>query len=125
EQTRDKARFPMVLEENISYGFRRNGCACRVSAIVICDLTGIATIALARLSVVPLDPKHQVALISFDLLAAFGWWRLCTQDAVRRAAEKYARQLFASLETLDQSKSAQLDAHDQQSGGPLNRSGEA
>ncbi|WP_157106616.1 hypothetical protein [Nocardia arthritidis] len=100
ERTRDKTRFPLVHEENISYGFRRNTYACRVPAAVICLLTAIATILLARFSLVPLTWQQQAALVGFDLIAAFGWWRLCTQDAVRRAAEKYASQLFMSLETL-------------------------
>ncbi|MCW3843529.1 hypothetical protein ONA70_25830 [Micromonospora yasonensis] len=101
ERTRDRSRFPLVFEENIAYGFRRNAYACRLSAILICGLAALVTMALAWLSLVPLGWKQQAGLISFDALAAIGWWRLCTQAAVRRAAEKYAGQLFLSLETLN------------------------
>ncbi|MER7441568.1 hypothetical protein [Micromonospora avicenniae] len=101
ERTRDRTRFPLVFEENISYGFRRNAYACRFPAIVICGLTAAATLALARWSLVPLGWRQQAALVGFDVLAAVGWWRWLTQDTVRRSAEKYAHQLFASLETLD------------------------
>ena len=111
ERTRDKATFPLVFEENITYGFRRNAYACRTAAVTICVLTAVGTVLLARLSLVPLGWKQQTALVAFDLLAAVGWFRWCTTDAVRRAAEAYARQLFASLETLgNQPPQAQPDA---------------
>jgi hypothetical protein len=48
ERTRDKAMFPLVFEENIAYGFRRNAYACRTAAIVICVLTTVGTVLLAR-----------------------------------------------------------------------------
>ncbi len=111
ERTRDKAMFPLVFEENITYGFRRNAYACRTAAIVICFLTAVGTVLLARFSVVPLGWKQQTALVTFDVLAAVGWFTWCTADAVRRAAEAYARQLFASLETLgNQQQQSQPDA---------------
>jgi hypothetical protein len=100
ERTRDQKKFPLVFEENIAYGFRRNAYACRVPAWVVCGLAVAATLALARWSVVPLGWKQQIGLIVFDVLAAIGWWRWSTGDAVHRAADKYARQLFVSLETL-------------------------
>ncbi|MGV9675435.1 hypothetical protein ACWDSJ_09170 [Nocardia sp. NPDC003482] len=104
ERTRDSKKFPLVYEENISYGFRRNVYACRIPAIVTCGLAGLATAILAHFSVVPLSWQQQTALIGFDVLAALGWWRLCTEEAVRRSAEKYAAQLFTSLETLNPSE---------------------
>ncbi|MFV2084990.1 hypothetical protein [Micromonospora sp. LOL_021] len=100
ERTRDQKKFPLVFEENITYGFRRNAYACRVPAWVVCGLAVAATLVLARWSLVPLGWKQQTGLIAFDVLAAIGWWNWSTSDAVRRAADKYARQLFVSLETL-------------------------
>jgi hypothetical protein len=54
ERTGDRVRFPLVCEELIVYGFRRSGYACRIPAIVVCGLTALVTLALARWSLVPL-----------------------------------------------------------------------
>ncbi|MGA5305930.1 hypothetical protein ACPCHT_38990 [Nucisporomicrobium flavum] len=100
ERTRDRSKFPLVFEENITYGFRRNAYACRTPAIVICLLTATATLLLARFSLVPLGWMQQSALVGFDLLTAVGWLTWSRASAVKRAAEAYARQLYASLETF-------------------------
>jgi hypothetical protein len=100
ERTRDQNKFPLVFEENIAYGFRRNAYGCRIPAVIICAVAAVATVVLAWRTLVPLGWVQQSALIGFDALAAVGWWRWATSEAVRRAADKYARQLFVSLETL-------------------------
>jgi hypothetical protein len=69
-------------------------------AIVICFVAAASTTLLAGFSVVPLGWKQQTALVVFDVVAAAAWFFWCTEGAVRRSAEAYARQLFASLETL-------------------------
>jgi hypothetical protein len=56
--------------------------------------------AAATLSLVSLGWLLQLALVGFDALAALGWLFWCTEDAVRRAADTYARQLFVALEVL-------------------------
>jgi len=100
ERTRDTARFPRVFDENIAYGFRRNTYACRTPALVVCGLTAVLTVLAARLSLVSLGWRQQLALVGFDALAALGWLFWCTEDTVRRAADTYARQLFVALEVL-------------------------
>ncbi|MGW0504919.1 hypothetical protein [Micromonospora sp. NPDC003241] len=100
ERTRDRARFPLVYEEVIGYGLRRNGSACRIPGVAVCGLAVVGTLALAYWTIVPLGWKQQAALISFDFVWAAVWLSWFTTGSVRRAAEKYAEQLFVSLETL-------------------------
>ncbi|MEV0357683.1 hypothetical protein AB0H71_16655 [Nocardia sp. NPDC050697] len=106
ERTRDKSRFPLVFEENISYGFWRNTYASRGVAIAISLLAAIGTALLAYFSVVPIAANLVPALVAFDLVVAGGWGLLCTRDSVHRAAKKYALQLFASLELLGEGPSS-------------------
>jgi hypothetical protein len=100
ERTRDQARFPLVFEELIAYGVQRNGYACRTPGVAVCALTGLVTLALAYWAVVPLGWKQQTGLIVFDLAWAAVWLWWFTTATVRRAAEKYADQLFVSLENF-------------------------
>jgi hypothetical protein len=100
EHTRDRSRFPLVFEELTAYGFQRNSYACRTPGIVVCALTGLVTLALAYWAVVPLGWKQQTGLIVFDLAWAAVWLWWFTTTTVRRAAEKYASQLFVSMENF-------------------------
>lgn len=101
ERTRDATAFPLLQEENIAYGLRRNALAVRRPAIVICVLTMVAAAMLAWSGLVPLGWRQQIAFAVFALLCGAAWRMLATADAVRRAADKYAHQLFVSLETLE------------------------
>jgi hypothetical protein len=101
ERTRDVKTFPLVLEENIAYGFRRNTYACRVPAMVVCALTAIATLLVVATGSLSLGWMQQAALVCFDARAAVGWALWFNAGAVRRAAEGYARQLLAALEILE------------------------
>jgi hypothetical protein len=96
ERTRDSTRFPLVLQENIAYGFRRNAYACRLPALLACVFAAGATLLLGP----ALSRPQQAGLLAFDLAAALAWLSLCTQATVRRAADAYGRQLFASLEMM-------------------------
>ena len=100
ERTRDAKVFPLVAEENIAYGFRRNTYACRFPAIIVCALTAIVTLAVAATGLLSLGWMQQTGLVAFDVAAAAGWALWCTVGAVRRAADGYGRQLVAALEIL-------------------------
>jgi hypothetical protein len=107
ERTRDKGKFPLLFEENISYGFRRNCYGCRVPVMIVSVLAGVAAAVLAWYSIVPLGWKQQTLLIAFDIGWVLIWLLTSNQEAVRRAATKYAEQLLVSLEVLDASTSGQ------------------
>jgi len=97
ERTRDRSRFPLVAQENVTYGFWRNAYACRTAGIASCLVAAAATAA-----VIAWDGPgvSRVVLLLADVAVAGGWWQVVTGDAVQRAADAYATQLFAALERL-------------------------
>lgn len=101
ERTRDVSRFPLVTKELIAYGFRRNSFACRWLALGACVVAATLTLVLARLDLISLNWIRQTVLIAFEGAWAAAWWFICTPMWVRASGERYARQLFASLEALE------------------------
>lgn len=100
ELTRDASRFPLVFQENVSYGFRRNLWAMKPAAILLAFLA----IAAAMLAIVY---RHNLELPLFIVsiacsLVMLTWWSLRIRPSwVREAAERYADQLLWSCEQLD------------------------
>lgn len=101
ERTRDASRFPLVTKELIAFGFRRNTYACRWIAFGASAIAAVLTLALPQLELISLTRSQQVLLILLDAVWVVVWWFVCTPRWVRHAAERYARQLFASLESLE------------------------
>ncbi|HTE20312.1 MAG TPA: hypothetical protein VK689_18255 [Armatimonadota bacterium] len=100
-RTRDEKKFPLLLNENISYGFRRNLFGLRPLGLLI-SLCGVAGCVWkldqdlqARLPVSPLVVASLLFCVGF---AAF-WIFVVNAAWVRQAADDYAIRL---LETIDQ-----------------------
>lgn len=102
ERTRDSARFPLVLNELTAYGFRRNLYACRPLGVAASLAAIVLTVTLPWLGIISLGWKQQALLAGFDVAWLFACLLLPRPAWVRRAAERYARQLFLSLESFDQ-----------------------
>jgi hypothetical protein len=100
ERTRDRSRFPLLYQENVAYGFRRNAYACRGPGVLCCAVCAVAAVALAMTSVVHLSWPQLAALLALDLVLTGVWLLVFTADAAHRSAQAYARQLIASLEVL-------------------------
>lgn len=107
-QTRDREKFALLFEENVSYGFRRNTWGLKPSALV----NGPVSIAM----VLGFKSDAWAGGIVATLLAidVSGWVSIATavthmvtfafvirRDWVRVAADAYARQLLASCDTLE------------------------
>lgn len=101
ELTRDATKFPLVFQENASYGFRRNLWAMKPAAI---SLTLMA-IAAAMLAVVVRRTTAEPYLIVLSVACSslmLTWWLLRIRSSwVREAAERYADQLLWSCEQLE------------------------
>jgi hypothetical protein len=100
ELTRDTKRFPVLFEENVDYGFRRNSLGIRPIAL------GIA-VAVLVISFVMLfiGEGHSVgtrwgssAVVS--AIAVAYWSFVVGEEWVRRSGERYADCLFESIATL-------------------------
>lgn len=102
EATRDETRFPLVLKENISYGFRRNLWGMKPAAILLC-LLGLAAclahIAQILLSDALLPPLSLAMAVSTILLMVI-WALRVTPNWVKLAAEAYALRLLAACDQL-------------------------
>jgi hypothetical protein len=100
EATRDTAKYPLVLEENVHYGFRRNMLGGKWIAIALVALPGIVAIGIALWRGVPsalLDADHAAAA-AVTVLTGAAWLLFVTQAWVEDASNAYARALLACCE---------------------------
>lgn len=91
--------FPLVREENISYGFRRNLWAMR-SPGLIASLTGFfsSVAAVCYAAIVAHSVPLYAAAYALVCLVLFVWWVLrITPDWVREQAETYASTIMQAL----------------------------
>jgi hypothetical protein len=102
EHTRDSKRFPLVLTENINYGFARNLLAIRPVALaiaVLCLATTLLNVSLCQQAAALTDSGNVVAL-GVSLVAFMLWIALVSERWVKDAAFAYARALLASCDVL-------------------------
>lgn len=102
EKTRDHAAFPLVIEENINYGFRRNLWGMKPVGIILSLLAVI----------VPYFPFFlsqflKLSITKFNLVASalsacfFVFWAFrITPSWVKTAADAYAERLVSSCESI-------------------------
>ena len=101
-KTRDKDRFQLLFQENVSYGFRRNLWAMKPAGVAISILSLVAlafvTSLEARANAVPwFANMTAIAIVSLLLT----WWVLrITPGWVKIVADAYAVRLLASIDEL-------------------------
>lgn len=95
EVTRSNSEFPLVLAENIDYGFRRNALGLRPFGMAIAAVAFGAAGCLALASRPAFVIPMVIALIAF----AF-WQRAVTAEWVRSAADQYAERLIEACSLL-------------------------
>jgi hypothetical protein len=103
--------FPLVLKENIEYGFRRNMRGIRpfaIGAAAIALLGSIGTIVyrlhpLSLSSLWVISERVPVSAIGATLVlvvALVGWFAFVTDAWVHQAGDQYARALLAVCDTI-------------------------
>ena len=115
EATRDTTKFPLVLEENINYGFRRNLWGLRPIGGTIAVILTLISWTLMVLTIwgrpwpdpwwdVFVNPDSTAVI---RLAAAFAntalvtfWLFLVKPSWIKPMADKYAMQLMESIQTL-------------------------
>ena len=101
-RTRDREKFPLLFEENINYGYRRNLWGMR-SAGAITSLIGLAsgaarfTLALQQTGRWNIEAGLGVLVCSSLLVL---WVLRITPNWVKVAADAYSRQLIQACESL-------------------------
>ncbi|MDQ3282204.1 MAG: hypothetical protein M3Q69_12415 [Acidobacteriota bacterium] len=105
ELTRNTTNFPLLFQENISYGFRRNLWAMKPAGIFMAVAAmGVAVSSLFVLS----QPRLEIVVFAAVIAAFMLTWSVLriTKTWVKEAAERYADQLLWSCEQLVQRVSA-------------------
>lgn len=113
EQCRGPA-FALILNENISYGFRRNLLGMKRAGIVVC--LGTVSFALGHAwwrHPEPLSLKSwntlkpltymepvQVGALALGLIALAGWLFVVRRSWVKQSADLYAQRLLAACDSL-------------------------
>jgi hypothetical protein len=100
EYTRDKARFPLVFKENVSYGFRRNLYGMKVLGIVVASISALVSGAALYHhfgAAGDLDASGSAAMV-VSMAALASWLFIVNPAWVRDAADAYARALLSACE---------------------------
>lgn len=98
EHARDKERFPLIFEENINYGFRRNMFAIKNFAIFISYLS-LSIIALNNYySSNNITIVHSIILTAVSLTTLYFWIYIVSDDWVKEASNAYTKRLLASCD---------------------------
>lgn len=102
EYTREQKRYPILFEENISYGFRRScyGIKWLAVALTIMPIVGIAVdFYIASKTVIDVgEPTIWLSMFLSVMLTC--WWMFVVRESwVKEAATAYAIRLLAGCET--------------------------
>ncbi len=106
-QTRDQKQFPLVFEENVNYGFRRNFWAMKPLALTISGLSLAASLAAIWWAWASNGREPSAETVAASALIAL--YFVCLTVLVRRdwvhvPATAFARQLLAACDVLPSKK---------------------
>ena len=98
---RDTTKYPLIFEENVNYGFRRNLLGGKWVGVGLCVLP------VAAAALVQFQSGNPARLLDVDAIAAAliatlnsaGWLLLVTEAWVEDASNAYARALLAACES--------------------------
>ena len=101
-RTRDREKFPLLFEENASYGFRRNCLGLRPYGTRVCIVIALAATALLVAGSGSLGNRltHWGWPLGIALVLGVFWVKIVSPDWVRLPADAYARCLFEAAMTL-------------------------
>ena len=109
EHTRDRQRFPLLFQENVSYGYRRNAlglkpmgiCICLVSIVWVLSTQGFLTShGLEAAALLHMTRGAQLSIaISLVMLAI--WFVFFTRKTAETAAFAYADMLLRACTILE------------------------
>jgi hypothetical protein len=101
EKTRDRRKYPLVLSENTSYGFRRNLWAMKKAGVLLAA-TGLLSCTLslaAHLHASHAPEPIDVVGLAVNLSLLLAWTRYVNSKWVGAAAYAYADRLLGSLDS--------------------------
>ncbi len=101
--TRDRARFALLFEENVNYGFRRNFWALKPVALAVAVFSLLISLGAMVTSYMRAGTEPAIeAAVATGLVSLYALFVIVrvNRDWVRLAAEAYARQLLAACDVL-------------------------
>ena len=100
--TRDTKKFPLLFQENVSYGYRRNVWGLRWIGITLCSLCVVGNgVRLEIIHRSTMNISEQIAgALVVSLIFLLLWLFRFTSKWVRIPAEAYAERLAESVDTL-------------------------
>lgn len=100
QKTRDKKKYQLLFQANVSYGFWRNLWGLKIYALSVLFICIAACAYLIYKAYLPAKelPLNLSILTGFFIVVAFSWIFLLTDDMVKTAGFTYANRL---IETLD------------------------
>lgn len=105
ENTRNSKKFPLVLAENINYGFHRNLLGLRMPGLylnaVIVIFCGVMLYLRFPIDLTRRFDQALITVIGVAVLHALYLAFFVNEQGVFQAARLYARQLLLSIETLN------------------------
>jgi hypothetical protein len=108
--TRDMKRYPLVFQENISYGYRRNVCGLRPLGVTVSTLSlgcGAIWFYHLHLTTGTVSKESVGALICVALILLL-WIFQFTPKWVRIAADAYAERLTETVESMKSSSPSSI-----------------
>lgn len=101
-QTRDTARFPLVFEENVNYGFRRNLWGMRPAGILLAIIGMVVALCATCLAWIENDPLWIIGAGATIVNTCFlVWWVVRITPAwVFIPAKAYSERLFEACDSL-------------------------
>ncbi|MER8490245.1 hypothetical protein NKH53_18455 [Mesorhizobium australicum] len=100
ERTRDKDKFGVLLEENVTYGFRRNLYGLKVFGLCINLAVVIACLMLILMSPDSHTTWLFVGVLVFAVVHALYFFFAVTKKSVLDASNQYGRQLVLACEAF-------------------------
>lgn len=106
ENTRDRARFPVVWSELKNYGFERNSLGIRLVGVLTSALGTAILLASAAAGASGADLAIVTNAVLAGVCAIVGlwWWRVPSESRVRTAADRYAERLLDASAQLPSSR---------------------
>ncbi len=100
--TRDQGKFPLVFNENVNYGYRRNLWAMKWPGLLLSSLGSAASIWRIVSSASAGSAINQTAVVGClaGIVLGVFWLLHVREDWVRITANEFARQLCLAAQTL-------------------------
>lgn len=101
ERTRDRTKFKVLFEENVTYGYRRNLLGLKWPALVLNLAVVVFCLGVMRGEIgLSVDFRLLITVLVFAAIHALVFLLSVTKRSVLDASEQYARQLVLCCELL-------------------------